>query len=85
MSNYDPSASEEARRTCIDEILWKLPREQRRAIESYFGFVSEASIAEEIQKAMVLHGFSTFEAYEASLKEVGQTPRGLAIAELMGH
>ncbi len=85
--SYNANAPEEVKQQSIDKILSALPRHQRRPIEDYFGFISEASISEEIVMNMEAHGFTSIAEYEAALTQAGtgQTPRSLAIAELMGH
>lgn len=82
---YNSSAPDEVRRAQIDAILSALPRCQRRPIEDYFGFVSEASIAEEIKMMVENHGYQTVAELEESLKGTGLDARALAIAELSGH
>lgn len=79
----DRESSEELKQ--IEAILASLPVEQRRPIEKYFNFVSEASINEAIASQVKQQGFESLAEYERTLLEVGTTPRVLALAEILGH
>lgn len=71
----------------MEKLLAALLPAQRRAIERYFGVVSETSIQEEIQIQIKLHGCHSEDSLNDLLQKGGteQTVRSLAIAELMGH
>lgn len=87
-TSSEVEAAEEAQRLAeIELTLAALPPEQRRPIERYFRFISEASIDEEISLAMQRQGFENLEDYEKALIGIGGdvTPRSLALAEIMGH
>lgn len=71
----------------VEANLALIPSAKRRPLERYFGYLSEASITEEITAAAERKGFTSVVDYEEALRlsNVGQTPRSLAIAELVGN
>ena len=84
-SDFTNEYGTSAQRIEVERILATLPEAQRRVIEDYFGFASEASIELEIQRASERNLFASLAEYEEALKGMGQTPRSLAIAEILGH
>ena len=68
----------------VERILTALPESQRRVIERYFGFATEASIEVEIQRAADRNLFKSVAEYEAALEGAAQSARFLAISEILG-
>lgn len=69
----------------VERILTALPESQRRVIERYFGFATEASIEVEMQRAAERNLFGSLAEYEKALEGTGKTPRYLAIKAVLGQ
>ncbi len=80
-----PTTTRQEEAAEIERILTAMPETQRRCIERFFGFITEASIEVEIQRASERNLFGSVAEYEKALQATGQSARSLAVAEILGH